>query len=650
MNHWITYPSALMLFGLLPLTGSFVLWAWLRRRQALARFGTMTTLETVLTVRRLPRFLRGLCAFLGTLALLVGVAGPQWGRDWKQATAPGRDLVVVLDCSRSMLAESPSRFERARAFAIELSESIQKRGGHRLGLVVFAGRARLACPLTHDYDYFRDALNALDPETFDLDLAPGPRDDSGTRIGLGLSLAVRTHDERFRGARDILLLSDGDDPARDGEWKQGAAEAKGQGIPVLVVGFGDPNTASTIPVGKDVLREANGKEVRTRLEETPLREIAQTTRGTYVPAQTQRIAAGPVYLDTVAALPVHESEEDALPAYHQRFAWFYLPALGLLALAMAVPDRLPRLRSALQSFVTRLRRRTAEGNVMQRSQAAVVAGALAVLLLLGAATLTDPQTLLKDGDAAAARGDYAAAAALYKKAEARTTEPSEVAYRLAVVKYRLAVEDGEGKALYEAEELFRCCVGRDNPHRGAALFGLGNCLVAKARGRNLEMVRAAVEAYEQSLREPGQAAEFAADVRHNLERAKLLALQLLAPATRDDKSDPPNNEEDPPNKPNAGPRDPNPATNPDPSGATKPDPRGAQVPTRPDPGQKAIETDVAAPGVGELTPVPDLAEHAPLPPKEALSHLEAATKRVLQEQKAYRLQKVRPVAPGVRDW
>ena len=25
-------------------------------------------------------------------------------------------------------------------------------------------------------------------------------------------------------------------------------------------------------------------------------------------------------------------------------------------------------------------------------------------------------------------------------------------------------------------------------------------------------------------------------------------------------------------------------------------------------------------------------------------------KRVLQEQKAYRLQKVRPVAPGVRDW
>ena len=51
MSHWFAYPLALSLFGLLPLLGSFVLWGWLRRRQALARFGTLTTLETVLTVR-----------------------------------------------------------------------------------------------------------------------------------------------------------------------------------------------------------------------------------------------------------------------------------------------------------------------------------------------------------------------------------------------------------------------------------------------------------------------------------------------------------------------------------------------------------------------------------------------------------------------
>jgi Ca-activated chloride channel family protein len=653
MNHWFAYPLALSVVSILPMLGSFMLWGWLRRRQALARFGTMTTLETVLTVRRFPRFLRGLCGFVGTVCLVIGIAGPQWGRDWKQATAPGRDLIVVLDCSHSMFAESPSRFERARAFAIDLSESIQKRGGHRLGLVVFAGQAKLACPLTHDYDFFRETLADLDPRTLDLDLdlAPGPRDESGTRIGAALSLAVHSHDERFRGARDIMLLSDGDDPLRDGEWKQGAAEAKGQGIAVLVVGVGDPNTPHTIPVGKDVLRDDKGKEVRTRLEEDPLREIAKMTQGAYIPAHNQHVAAGLVYLDAIASLPLRESDEDALPAYQQHYALFYLPALALLALAMAVPDRLPRLRQQLKSMLSKLRRTTSEGPVMTRSQPAVAAAALAALIFLGAATITDPQTLMKDGDAAAARGDYATAAALYKKAEERTTEPTEVAYRLAVVKYQLAVEAGGGKDLYEAEELFRCCVGANNRRRPAALFGLGNCLLLKAKGRNLDLARAAVEAYEQSLQEVGNSDELNADdVRHNLERAKLLALQLLAPATRKDEQEPPNAPPDDKKPPKTSPSDPNPSGANDPTGSGKPDPRGKPLPIKPENGNKAIETPEAAPGAGNLTPIPDIGEHAPLPPKEALSHLESATKRVLQERQTYRLLKARPVAPGVRDW
>jgi Ca-activated chloride channel family protein len=654
MNHWFAYPLALMLFSVLPMLGSFVLWGWLRRRQGLARFGTLTMLETVLTVRRWPRFLRGLCGFLGTLCLLAGIAGPQWGRDWKQATAPGRDLIVVLDCSRSMLAESPSRFERARTFAADLADAVQKRGGHRLGLVVFAGRAKLVCPLTHDYDYFRETLRALDPQTFDLELAPGPGDESGTRIGAALALAVRSHDERFRGARDLMLLSDGDDPLRDGEWKRGAGLAKAQGIPVLVVGVGDPNKASTIPLDKDVLRDDKGKEVLTRLEEAPLREIAATTKGAYVPAQTQHVAAGPVYLDAIASLPVHESEEDALPAYRQHNALFYLPALALFALAMLVPDRLPRLRSHIMRLLTRLRPTATGGTVMKRSQPAVAAAALVALVFLGAASITDPQSLLKEGDAAAARGDYAAAVELYRKAEPRTTEPVEVAYRLGVVKYQLAVEAGGGRDLFEAEELFRCCVGRGNPRRAACLFGLGNCLLLKARGKNLELARAAVEAYEQCLQEPGLSAEFTADARHNLERAKLVTLQLLAPATRpEDKNStepPPDPDPDPKNPPNTGRHDSNPPSGTDPKNSGKPDPNGTPQPVKPDPGQTPIQVPETAPGVGNLSPIPDVADPQPVPPKEALSHLESATQRILQERQAYRLQKTRPVVPGVRDW
>src|SRR5262249_23508532 len=152
---------------------------------------------------------------LGLTVLVIGIAGPQWGRDWTQAVAPGRDLVVVLDLSRSMLAEQPSRLHRARAGLINLAESLRERGGHRVARVVFAGRAKVVCPLTHDYDHFREAVEEIDADRLPPDIAPTDDDPSGTRIGAGIRAAVDLHDPRNRGFQDVLLLSDGDDPARD---------------------------------------------------------------------------------------------------------------------------------------------------------------------------------------------------------------------------------------------------------------------------------------------------------------------------------------------------------------------------------------------------------------------------------------------------
>jgi Ca-activated chloride channel family protein len=322
-----------------------LLWNAERRRRALARLGSFMAIESLLTVRRGLGALRGLALLLGLLFLGVGVAGPQWGRDWEQTAAPGRDLIVVLDCSRSMLAENPSRFERARTALYDLSHEIQKRGGHRLGLVVFAGRAELACPLTHDYDHFRATLADLDPEAFPAELGPGDDGKSGTRIGEGLKLAVIAHDPRFSEATDILLLSDGDDPAAtptDKEWRLGIAWAREHHIPIYVVGVGDPNEESTIPVGKGVLT-VDDKEVRTRLNEEPLEEIAQKTDGRYIPAHTRGVPLGTMYLDAIAGKPLREASIDALPLYRQRYVWFLLPAFGLLTVAVALPDRLPKL-------------------------------------------------------------------------------------------------------------------------------------------------------------------------------------------------------------------------------------------------------------------------------------------------------------------
>jgi Ca-activated chloride channel family protein len=340
-HHPFAHPLLLWAMALLPALAALAVWARRRRRLALARVGSLGTLEASVARRRRPR-LRGPSLLFGMTALALGMAGPQWGRDWRQSAAPGRDLVVVLDCSRSMLAQSPTRLERAKAALLDLAETMQRHGGHRVALVEFAGRARLACPLTHDYDHFRDTIRAIDATAFDPELGVGPEEKSGTRIGLGLKQGVEAHDPRFPGARDILLLSDGDDPARDLEWREGITAARREGIPVYVVGLGDPDTPHPVPGADGKPLEYQGREVTTRLEEAPLREIARQTDGEYVPAHDQALPLGRKYLSLVAARPLREESPDALPVYRQRYPWFLGAAFAFLILALALPERLRR--------------------------------------------------------------------------------------------------------------------------------------------------------------------------------------------------------------------------------------------------------------------------------------------------------------------
>ncbi|HZT78625.1 MAG TPA: VWA domain-containing protein [Gemmataceae bacterium] len=338
MSRWFANPWALWLPMLLtPLTLA-ALWAARRRRKALGRLGGIAGL-TALARRGWLNPIRGLLLSTGLTLLAVGIAGPQWGRDWTQA-ASGRDLVVVLDLSRSMQAEVPSRLQRSRDALIEMSYAVQQRGGHRLALVVFAGRAKVVCPLTHDYDHFRYALEQIDVKQVPGDLEPAGAKDSGTRIGAALAEAVAAHDERFPGAQDILLVSDGDDPMLgDNEWRAGMAKARDAGIPVWTVGVGDPDESSPVPTPDGPLRDARGREVRTKLHEEPLREIARLTNGRYTPARTQALPLAELFQTHIEPRPARAEGVDVLAVYRQHAGWFLGGALGLLALEMLLGCR-----------------------------------------------------------------------------------------------------------------------------------------------------------------------------------------------------------------------------------------------------------------------------------------------------------------------
>jgi tetratricopeptide (TPR) repeat protein len=268
---------------------------------------------------------------------------------------------------------------------------------------------------------------------------------------------------------------------------------------------------------------------------------------------------------------------------------------------------------------------------------------------VSAASPSDWQTLLRQGDAAYARGDYTAAAALYDQAGDRTTDPGLVAFDLAAAQYRLALEsDADRVRLARAAEgSYRCCISPNDPRRARALYGLGNALLLREGDR--DALEAGVESYRQCLAEPNLDEGLADDARHNLERARLLLLQMPpTPAHTKDES-----AGDVPPKPLPSPREsPGAQKNPgrDPStGREKPDKNGDSA--KPEKGTKPVETDAPPqPGSGNLPPVPDGADLPPLTAQDAARHLELASQRIEEDYKAHRRAKTPPPPANVRDW
>jgi Ca-activated chloride channel family protein len=338
-SHPNLLTALLVLFPISVLTW----WARRRARRRLAKFGRPEALAALLPERRLlRRFLAGLAASLGLTGLGLGMAGPRWGAAEEHATATGRDLVAVLDLSRSMLAEDalPNRAERGRRALLELADAAGQRGGNRLGLVVFASRAKLLCPLTQDLDHFREVLRDLDVKYPPSDTrTAGPKAASGTRIGDGVRLAVGALDGRRPGCQDVLLLSDGDDPAGDEEWQLGMRAAQQAGVAVFTVGLGDPAHDSRIP-GPDSagFLRFKGEEVTTRLQEEPLETLARLTGGRYRPARLDPPRLGEFFgtvIEPRGRLPL---DEDAVPLPESRQMWFLAPALPLLLLGLWLGD------------------------------------------------------------------------------------------------------------------------------------------------------------------------------------------------------------------------------------------------------------------------------------------------------------------------
>jgi Ca-activated chloride channel family protein len=274
---------------------------------------------------RTKQLLKACCLSLSLIFLFIALMQPQWGKKEQIIVQEGRDLMVLLDVSRSMLAQDmrPNRLEFSK---LKIRSLLDKLTVERLGLILFSGSAFVQCPLTADRAAFLMFLENVDAEAI----------SSGTTsIGSALNRAVDVFaNAPERKNKLILLITDGEDFSLNiNEAKQRAIQDQ---VTLFALGVGTKQGAPipiVDPMGKQVGHEMDGQgnvQLST-LNETMLKDICKTLQGNYFKAEYQDDD-----LDSLVGLIKKFEKEQftdkKLSLYEDHYPWFLGIATALLAL------------------------------------------------------------------------------------------------------------------------------------------------------------------------------------------------------------------------------------------------------------------------------------------------------------------------------
>lgn len=327
----------------IPVLAAVFFYAAWQRRIALERFAESSLLASIhpwpAAGRRRIKAILALAAFA---FLVIGLARPAWNPVPQTVKRQGRDVVFLLDVSRSMLAEDlvPNRLERAK---LAIMDAVDRLEGDRVALVAFAGTAVVKCPLTLDYGFFRLALDGIEPESVSR---------GGTMIGDAirktLEDVLKSQDAQYQ---DIVLITDGEDQE---SFPVEAARAAGQrGIRLIAIGLGDENEGRRIPVtsesGQRTFLTYNGQEIWSKLDADALRRMVNATPGgRYLNVATGAIDLGDVYTKLIASAEGRSLDEQTTERYDEKFQVFLAIAFVLLCIELIVRERRPRRVSEAQ--------------------------------------------------------------------------------------------------------------------------------------------------------------------------------------------------------------------------------------------------------------------------------------------------------------
>lgn len=314
----------------------------LRRRAGTAASISHPTLRLIADRLARPKALIGrlgpICYALATAALITALAQPQWRNEYEEQKVSGIDIMIACDLSGSMSIQDmtfagkdergrtvKTTVDRLRAAKHVINEFVAGRPNDRIGLVAFAGKAKLCSPLTLDHSivrYIIDQFYLAEADGFGRIARPGYIEEDGTAIGTAIaSAATRLHERKETKSKVIILVTDGVNNSGSISPVDAAKQAAQLGIRIFTIAIGRDERISRYTANVDTF------------DEKTLREIASITGGRFYRAgsgaQLQKAFA------SIDKLEKTDATRRKLVSYEALF-YYPLALAGLLLLAGVV--------------------------------------------------------------------------------------------------------------------------------------------------------------------------------------------------------------------------------------------------------------------------------------------------------------------------
>ncbi len=305
----------------------------LRRRRGSSTGISHPTIRFVAAKLRHPSRLAGrlgpLLPCLAAACIIVALARPQWRNEHTEQKVSGIDIMIACDLSgsmsaRDMLFTGKDKRGRRQQVSIDrltaakhvMNSFIESRPNDRLGLVAFAGKAKLCSPLTLDHGILRHVIDQFYLGTPN---RPGYISEDGTAIGSAIaSAATRLHERQDTKSKVVILVTDGVSNRGSITPLEAARQASELGIKVFTIAIGSHERLSNYTANIETI------------DEKTLQEIARITGGRYY-----RANSGAKLLkafESIDRLEKTDVSRRRFVNYDELFAWPL--ALGCLLLSL----------------------------------------------------------------------------------------------------------------------------------------------------------------------------------------------------------------------------------------------------------------------------------------------------------------------------